>query len=252
MGKRVAILQSNYIPWKGYFDLMNSVDEFVLYDDMQYTKNDWRNRNKIKTDQGVQWLTIPVRQTHLAQTIRETETASDLWRTKHWKTLAHAYGGSAHFDEVGALLEPLYLRSAETRLSAVNHAFIEAINRYLGIATRLRWSSEFQLTGGRSERLVDLCRQTGADTYLTGPSALDYLEPGLFEQAEIAIEVASYAGYPQYPQLHPPFEHGVSVVDLMFNMGRHARDFMKSFAASDCGQPFTLPLSGWLRMRDET
>lgn len=244
-------MQSNYVPWKGYFDLINSVDEFVLYDDAQYTKNDWRNRNKIKTDQGVQWLSIPVRQLRLAQTIRETEVASNQWRAKHWKTLTHAYGACPHFAAVAAVLEPLYLRSEETRLSAVNHAFIEAINRFLGITTKLRWSSEFQLAGDRNERLVGLCRQAGADTYLTGPSALAYLNHDMFAQAGIAVEVASYTGYPQYPQLHPPFEHGVSVVDLMFNAGRRAGEFMKSFAADDSEHPFTLPLDRWLRMRDE-
>lgn len=242
MGKKIAILQSNYVPWKGYFDLINSVDEFVLYDDVQYTKNDWRNRNKIKTDQGVQWLTIPVRQLRLAQTVRETEVASGMWRAKHWKTLVHAYGRCPHFSVVAAELETLYLRSEETLLSTVNRAFIEAINRYLGITTKLRWSSGFHIAGDRNERLVSICQQASVDTYLTGPSALDYLDRDMFSRAGITIEVADYSGYPQYPQSHPPFEHGVSMLDLMFNAGPDTRSFMKSFPESRADKPFVVPL----------
>lgn len=245
MGKKLAILQSNYIPWKGYFDLMNSVDEFIIYDDMQYTKNDWRNRNKIKTSQGAQWLTIPVKQMSLTQTIGETEVASDIWRAKHWKTLSQVYSKSAHFNDVKLLLEPLYMASSETMLSAINLSFIKAINGFLGIETRLMWSTEFGVQGDRNQRLVNLCKATGADTYLTGPSALDYMDKDLFTQAGIAVEVASYAGYADYPQLYPPFEHTVSVIDLMFNAGRDARRFMKTFPESGSESPFTVPLLDW-------
>lgn len=247
MGKKLAILQSNYIPWKGYFDLVNSVDEFILYDDVQYTKNDWRNRNKIKTDQGSLWLTIPVKQPSLAQTIRETEVASNIWRTKHWKSIAQAYARSPHFAEVKPMLEPLYLGSDETLLSAINFAFISAINRFLGITTRIRWSNEFELTGDKSERLVNLCKQAGADTYLTGPSALDYMDCNLFAQALISIEVADYSGYPQYPQLYPPFEHAVSILDLILNAGHGAKHYMKSFSGSSSPEPFVVPLADWQR-----
>lgn len=245
MGKRLAILQSNYIPWKGYFDMMNSVDEFIIYDDMQYTKNDWRNRNKIKTPQGPQWLTIPVKQTSLMQTIRETEVASDQWRGKHWKTIVQVYGKSAHFQEVKPLLEPLYMASNETRLSSINYAFITAVTGFLGIGTRLRWSSDFQLEGDRNERLVNLCLAAGADTYLTGPSALDYMDKDLFARAGIAVEITNYAAYPEYPQLYPPFEHAVSVIDLMFNTGRDARRFMKSFPESGNPSRLTVPVQDW-------
>ena len=245
MGKKLAILQSNYIPWKGYFDLINSVDEFILYDDMQYTKNDWRNRNKIKTSQGPQWLTIPVKQTSLMQTIRETEIAADIWRTKHWKTIAQVYSKSAYFNEVQSLLKPLYMDSNEKLLSEVNFAFLSTVNAYLGIRTRLRWSSEFTLEGDRNARLVNLCKATGADVYLSGPSALDYMDRESFARAGIAVEVANYADYPEHPQLYPPFEHAVSVIDLMFNAGQGATGFMKSFPGSRSPTPFALPLDEW-------
>ena len=247
MGKRLAVLQSNYVPWRGYFDMMNSVDEFIIYDDMQYTKNDWRNRNKIKTPQGPQWLTIPVKQTSLTQLIRETEVASDQWRAKHWKTIAQTYSKSAYFKDVKPLLEPLYMASDETRLSSINYAFIMAINGFLGIETQLRWSSDFQLEGDRNERLINLCKAVGADTYLTGPSALDYMDKDLFVRAGITVEITNYAGYPEYTQLYPPFEHAVSVIDLMFNAGRDSRRFMKSFPESANSGRFAVPVQDWQR-----
>lgn len=111
MNKRIAILQSNYIPWKGYFDMIAAVDEFILYDDMQYTRRDWRNRNQIKTPQGVQWLTVPVRvKGKYDQTIRETEIDGIDWAGTHWKIIAQNYRRAPRFEEVAAVFEPLYLQ----------------------------------------------------------------------------------------------------------------------------------------------
>ncbi|MDG4475135.1 WbqC family protein [Thiovibrio frasassiensis] len=225
--KKVAILQSNYIPWKGYFDLIRSVDEFVLYDDMQYTKNDWRNRNKIKTREGVAWLTIPVRQETLAQTIRETKISNPLWHKQHWKTLAQNYAKAAHFKEYKDVFAELYLGGTEVYLSEINRKFITAINALLGITTTIRCSSEFTLAPGKSERLLALCQSLGATSYLSGPAASDYLDVAIFTEAGIAVEWMDYSGYPEYPQLFPPFEHGVSIVDLLFNQGKNAINFMK-------------------------
>jgi len=238
VGKKVAILQSNYIPWKGYFDLVNSVDEFIIYDEMQYTKNDWRNRNKIKTAQGVQWLTIPVKQGSLSQTISETKTASDNWSLKHAKTLALAYGRSRHFREFWPQFESLYLAGREHFLSRLNFEFMCAVNGILGIDTQITWSSDYRLVGDRSERLVNLCKQAGADEYITGPSALDYMQPESFRRSGINVKVADYSGYPEYIQLYPPFEHGVSILDLIFNEGLNARRYMKTFPISLCQEPF--------------
>ena len=225
--KKIAILQSNYIPWKGYFDIIRSVDEFVLYDDMQYTKNDWRNRNKIKTRNGLEWITIPVRQESLAQTIRETKIANPLWHKQHWKMLAQNYAKAAHFKEYKDIFEELYLGATETYLSEINRKFILAINGLLGIATTIRCSSEFTLAPGKSERLLELCRSLGATTYLSGPAAKEYLDAAIFAEAGIEVEWMDYSGYPEYTQLFPPFEHGVSIVDLLFNEGRNATKFMK-------------------------
>jgi hypothetical protein len=232
VSKRVAILQSNYIPWKGYFDIINSVDEFILFDDMQYTRRDWRNRNLIKTRDGTKWLTIPVEaKGRFHQTIEETRISDPAWASAHWKTLTHSYAKAPHFDEYAPALEPLYLDSAEEYLSKVNHAFLLAICGFLGITTTISWSSEYEAAEGKTERLVSLCEQTGATTYLSGPAARGYIEPHLFEAAGIALEWVDYEGYPEYPQLYPPFDHHVSVLDLLFSAGGEAPAYMKSFGS---------------------
>lgn len=239
MRKRVAILQSNYIPWKGYFDIINSVDEFILYDDTQYTTRDWRNRNKIKTSQGAQWLTVPVKVGSRAQLIRETSTAPDyFWRPKHAKTIMLAYGRSRYFPDFWPAIESLYVGSDESLLSKINFGFITVINQILGIRTRLTWSSDYQLVGDRSERLANICKQADADEYITGPSALDYMKHADFQSFGINVKKADYTGYPEYTQLYPPFEHAVSILDLIFNEGPDARKYMKTFAESSCAEPF--------------
>jgi hypothetical protein len=229
--KTVAIVQSSYIPWKGYFDLIHRADEFVLYDDVQFTRRDWRNRNRIKTPAGTVWLTIPVQtKGRYHDRIDEIETDGDDWRRRHWQTLAQAYAHAPHFDEYAAAVEALYLGSDERRLSAVNRAFIEAICRILGIATTLRWSTEYAAHGSKSERLLSLCEQAGATAYLSGPSAQAYLDESLFRERGIEVGYIDYSDYPPYPQVHPPFDHHVSVLDLLFHTGNDATRYMKSFA----------------------
>lgn len=230
--KRVAIVQSCYIPWKGFFDLVNSVDHFLLYDDAEYSKNSWRNRNRIKSAQGTQWLTIPVAYSGRShQRIDEMRVSDPRWREKHWKSLRQSYARAPHFDRYAPELERLYLDSDEERLSLVNRAFIEHVCGLLGIETELAWTSELEVEGTSTERVVALCRAVGADVYLSGPTARDYLDPALFEQAGIELEWMDYGGYPEYPQPYPPFEHAVTVLDLLFSVGPEAAGYMKSFAA---------------------
>ena len=232
MGKRVAIVQSNYIPWKGYFDLINSVDEFILYDDMQYTRRDWRNRNRIKTPNGPIWLTIPVEvKGKYMQKIRDTVVSDPDWSRRHWETILHNYGRAACFREYRPAFEALYLRCQERQLSAINHRFITAICGILGIQTRISWSMDYRLAEGKTERLVDLCRQAGATEYLSGPAARDYIDPEPFHAAGITLRYMDYGGYPEYGQLNPPFVHEVSVIDLILNVGREAPKYMKSFSS---------------------
>lgn len=227
--KKVAILQSNYIPWKGYFDLIAAADEFIIYDDMQYTRRDWRNRNQIKTPKGVQWLSIPVKtKGRYHQTIRETELQDTAWMDNHWKTLCQNYRRARHFDEVASLLKPLYEKQDYTHLSPLNRDFIEAICTYLGIDTHITNSWDYTLSDGKSERLADLCLQAGATEYISGPSARDYIEPEVFSSRGIKLSWFDYAGYSEYPQLWGEYVHGVTVLDLLFNCGKNSCQYMKN------------------------
>ena len=228
-GKKVAIVQSNYIPWKGYFDIINMVDEFILYDDVQYTKNDWRNRNQIKTRNGKQWITIPVHQKNLDQRLKDSLVSSDIWRKKHWKTIIQNYSMARHINDYKNLFEELYLNSNEKLLSEINHRFIVVICGILGIKTKISWSMDYNFVEGKTEKLVDLCKQACAKEYLSGPAAKDYIDENLFKSEGISIRYMDYSGYPEYNQLFPPFDHAVSIIDLIFNEGPNAQKYMKSF-----------------------
>lgn len=231
----VAIVQSCYIPWKGYFDLIGSVDEFIVYDDMQYTRRDWRNRNLIKTPQGLSWLTLPVKvKGKYFQSIRETELDGQRWRTDHWKALQQNYRRAPYFEQIAEVLAPFYLEHEYVGLSELNRALLEALCPLLGITTTLKWSWDYELAEGKTERLVSLCKQAKATTYISGPAARDYMQPELFEEAGIELRYFDYTGYPEYPQLWGGFEHGVSVVDLLFNCGPDARDYLKFPARTTC------------------
>ena len=226
--KKVAIVQSNYIPWKGYFDMIAAVDEFILYDDMQYTRRDWRNRNLVKTPQGPQWVTVPVKvKGKYHQTIREAELDGHDWQETHWKALTQNYRRAPHFDDVAALFEPLYLRRQHTHLSALNRELIETVCAYLGITTQISNSWNYTLIPGKSERLADLCAQAGGTEYISGPAARDYIEQGAFIARGIKLSWFDYAGYPEYPQLWGEFTHGVTILDLLFNCGKGAPRYMK-------------------------
>lgn len=229
--KRIAISQSNYIPWKGYFDMIASVDEFILYDNVQFTRRDWRNRNQIKTPAGLQWLTIPVEvKGKFHQRINETIVSDPGWTSRHWRTLELNYAQAAHFAEYREQIRELYLGCAATRLSEINHRFLSAIMALLGIKTTLRWSTDYILEGERSQRLLNICQQAGASVYLSGPAARDYLDESIFTEAGVQLVWMDYSGYPAYRQLHGDFQHGVSILDLLFNKGPQAPSFMKSFS----------------------
>ena len=221
--KRVAIVQSNYIPWKGYFDLIAATDEFILYDDAQYTRRDWRNRNQIKTPQGVQWLTVPVRvKGRYHQSIRETEIDGTDWAEQHWTRLRQNYARAPHFARYAPELEALYLHSRHDTLCALNLAMLTWINRQLGIATRMSSSSDYRLEGDRTDKLLNLCLQAGATEYLSGPAARDYLDESRFAAAQVAVRWFDYPAYPPYAQLWGEFVHGVTVLDVLFHCGPDA------------------------------
>ena len=226
--KKVAIVQSNYIPWKGYFDLIASVDEFILYDEMQYTRRDWRNRNQIKTPQGIQWLTVPVQvKGRYDQKIKDTLIDDSDWFKVHWKALSQNYRRAPYFDEVATWLEPLYLAESYTHIAQLNRRLIEEVCNYLGIKTIISNSWDYCLIKGKSERLADLCKQAGGTEYVSGPSAKDYVEESIFSDMSIKLTWFDYEGYPDYPQLWGEFTHGVTILDLLFNCGKDSARYMR-------------------------
>ncbi len=228
--KKVAILQSNYIPWKGYFDMIRMVDEFILYDDMQYTRRDWRNRNKIKSSNGLAWLTIPVEvKGKYFQKINETVISEPGWAKDHWATIKQFYSKAKYFKDYKDIFEHFYLNTSESLLSLVNYELIRIINEILGINTKISWSGDYELADGKTERLLSLVQQAGGKEYLSGPAAKDYIVDSFFEEAGIKLSWMDYSGYPEYTQLYPPFEHGVTILDLIFNEGSEAIKYMKKF-----------------------
>ena len=227
--KKVAILQSNYIPWKGYFDLIAYVDEFIIYDEMQFTKRDWRNRNRIKTPSGLQWLTIPVlTKGNFHQKISETMVDGMSWAGTHWTSLEKNYSRSTFFREISSWLKPLYLERTYSLISEVNRVFIEAICSFLQIKTKITCSSNFNLIGEKSDRLANICTQVGASEYVSGPAARDYINLEAFNQRRIKLDWFDYRDYLPYDQLWGDFSHKVSIVDLMFNCGMNSAEYLKN------------------------
>lgn len=224
MARSVAVLQSNYLPWKGYFDLIHDVDLFVFYDDVQFTKNDWRNRNRIKTPAGLHWLTVPVG-AHIHRLVCEVEMRDRAWAARHWKTLQQYYSRAPHFADYAGFFEDMLLRRTWNNLSALNQALIRGISRdLLGIGTQFADSRNYPVAGRRAERLLALLHTLGAEVYVSGPAARSYIDAEQFRQAGIELRFKSYAGYPEYPQFHPPFVHEVSIVDTLFHLGPAAGD----------------------------
>ena len=227
--KTLVILQSNYIPWKGYFDLMAVADEFILFDEVQYTKNDWRNRNKIVLNGKLHWLTIPVAIPGRTL-IRDVQTAGNEWPRIHQETIRQAYRKAPYFDWASPTLEEAYQQASTLKhLSQINALFLKSLAGLLGLSTPLVPSDEvYRTTDDPTARLIEICRSRGATHYVSGPAARAYIDQRRFEDAGIVLEYASYEGYPVYEQGNDAFEHGVSVVDLLMRVGSSARDHLKS------------------------
>lgn len=227
MSKKIAILQSNYIPWKGYFDIIRDVDEFIFFDDVQYTKRDWRNRNKIKTQHGPTWLTVPViSKNNFNQKINETIIDGEVWKRKHWRSIELCYGKSEYHSEVSDLLWPVYHSETFDMLSKLNIRLIKLICEYIGIKTNFSNSSDFPLKKDKNDRLINLCLHTNSSIYISGPSARQYIDEEKFNDNQIELQWVDYGDYPEYPQLWGDFEHNVSILDLLFNCGKNSNQFM--------------------------
>jgi hypothetical protein len=225
---RCVILQPSYIPWRGYFDLIHRADVFVFYDDVQYDKHGWRNRNRIKTERGPQWLTIPARSRGATEglAIRDVQTNQAVdWPRKHLAALRQNYASAPHFHDFLPWLERVY-SAPPPLLADFTIATTIDLAAMLGItSTTFLRSSALGIGGGKTDRLVNIVRHVGATEYLSGPSARDYIEPEKFAEAGIALEYAAY-DYPEYPQLHPPYDPHVSILDLLFMTGDDAPTYI--------------------------
>ena len=220
---RVAVLQSNYIPWKGYFDIIHDADLFIFYDDLQYTKNDWRNRNKIKTADGTMWLTLPVGsdENRLVEDVLLPEHPSAY--RKQIAAIRANYAHAPFFGRVMPFLEDALLGKKWTKLIDLDRYLIVSVSReFLGIQTEFADSHAFEKTGVKHERLLTMLRSAGATTYISGPAAKDYIVAEDYARAGIELIWKDYAGYPAYRQQYEPFEHTVSVIDLLMNTGDDA------------------------------
>lgn len=233
MGKKtVACVQSSYIPWKGYFDQIRMADVFIFYDDVQFTKEDWRNRNFIKTPNGIKPLTIPCGK-HINRLICEVEILDDYWQKKHWLSIVHNYTKAKFFKKYSDFFEELYLQKTWNNLSDLNQTFIKKIsNNILKTNTEFIDSRDFNLPINvhKEDRWLELLKLVGATNFIIGPSAKNYLDEDKqkkISQKGINLEWMEYSGYPEYHQLFPPFEHHVSIIDLIFNEGDNAINYMK-------------------------
>ena len=224
---KVGIIQSNFLPWRGYFDFIREVDLFIIHDDLQYTKGDWRNRNKIKTSRGLEWITVPVNYKNTNQIIEEiTVDYSTRWAQKILNRIREAYRQSPYFETYFTQLSGLLTEPAAS-ISDLNLSLIHWACGHLKIDTPIRFSREFHPQGTKTERLLGILKQVDATVYLSGPAAQAYLIPELLENEGIQLEYKKY-NYPEYPQLYPPFEPHVSIIDLLFMRGENARYYLES------------------------
>jgi hypothetical protein len=227
----VVILQPSYISWRGYFDQIRRADLFIFYDDVQYDKHGWRNRNQIKTTQGKQWLTIPVHSQGVTAGIPIKDVRIDWnqrWPKKHFNALTYAYSKAPFFDSYQPWLASVYEREDEFLADFTIDTTVE-LAEMLGIKnTKFMRSSEIPgIDGQKTERLIQILQHVGATHYLSGPSARDYIESDKFEDAGITLEFMQY-NYPEYPQLHPPYDPFVTVLDLLFMVGEEAGSYLVS------------------------
>ncbi len=229
--RTVSILQSNYIPWKGYFDIVRRSDVFLFFDNVQSTKQDWRSRNRIKTPRGEIWLSIPIHHA-LDLRISEVTVVNHRWAMKHLRSIEQSYAKAPYMPELHPWLITIYHQAAElTKLTDINQLFIQAILTKLGVKISTQNAEQILPLGvldelSPTERLVELARATGATTYLSGPAAKSYLCEEDFNDAGIAVEWMDYSRYREYPQLHGPFRHDVSILDLLLMTGPMVQSYL--------------------------
>ncbi|MGV3278669.1 WbqC family protein [Rickettsiales bacterium LUAb2] len=222
--KKIAIFQSSYIPWKGTFDIMNKVDIFVFFEDVQFTKKNWRTRNKIKTTGGSKWLTVPVKNDNLLdKKIYEVEISQEEdWQINHYNAIANSYAKAKFFKEYKYLLDEIYLQKKWTNLSEFNIFTNKLIAKTLGIKVEFANSKDLAITSSKTDKVVDICKAFNANYLLNGPTAKEYTEEDKLLAAAIEVEYMDYTKYPEYTQLNGEFEHNVTILDVIFNCGPEA------------------------------
>jgi hypothetical protein len=218
--KKIAILQSNYIPWRGYFDIIHDVDLFIFYDEAQFTKNDWRNRNRIYSNQGLNWISLPCG-SDISRKINEVKLSADTpWAKQQWEKIKNAYMKAPYFNQYKDFFYNCYFEKEWEYLSHLNQYLIKEISQsFLGIKTIFDDSLNYESHGVKGEKLLSLLISSGCTVYVSGPAAKDYIVEDDYKQAGIDIIWKDYSGYPEYPQRNTPFEPNVSIIDLLFNVG---------------------------------
>lgn len=227
---RIAILQPSYLPWLGYLEQIASVDAFVLYDDVQYDRHGWRNRNRIRTQQpqGWSWLTIPVLLETAFPRIHHVRVDARVpWRRKHLAAMRAAYGKTPHDAFFQRHFREFYADDSSTALAEIAVASIGCLMRAFGIVTPLYRSSTLGITGDRNTRLLNICKHFGAHTYVSGVAAKAYLHINAFEDAGIEVRWQTYT-HPEYPQRFKPFVSHLSAIDALMNLGEEARLLIRS------------------------
>lgn len=224
----VAIHQPNYLPFLGYFHKMSRCDVFVLLDNVQYVKGYYIQRVKIKTPKGADWLGVPVlNHGRHGQLINATEIdPTQNWQERHWKTLFLNYAKAPFFERYAAFLQDVYAGRWE-RLSDLNEHLIRFVMSELTISVELVKASQLDASGHSSDLLVNICKELGATTYLSGNGAKDYLDPEKFAEAGIELRFNDFE-HPVYPQLHGPFAPYLSTIDLLLNCGPESRSILTS------------------------
>lgn len=225
--KKIAILQSNYIPWKGVFDMINMVDEFVFLEDVDYSKQTWRNRNRIPTPNGEIWLTVPIKKVKLGTKIKDVLICNNTnWQQKHYLTIERVYKKSPYFKYYKHFLDDIYLNNNWDSLSNLNIYITKKISEIIGIEKSFVNSTDLNTRGTKDDKVIEICKKLGATHYLSGPAAKDYINNEKFKKNHIGLSYINYNYYPEYKQLYGNFNHYVSVLDVLFNCGSHAADYI--------------------------
>ncbi|MDH5888515.1 WbqC family protein [Vibrio splendidus] len=223
---KVAILQSNYIPWKGVFDMISQVDKFIFFEDVDYTNRDWRTRNKIRTKGDSKWLTVPVKKMPRGTKIFEISILNDgKWQRKHKSTIKQEYSKARYFKEYEWVLDEIYDKEWDS-LSDFNISITKLLCEVIGIKCDFLNSINIKSHGDKDDKLISICKEVGATCYLSGPAAKSYIDPGKFENENIELSYIDYSKYPEYEQLHSGFEHFVSVLDVIFNCGPKSKEYI--------------------------